>query len=371
MIARIPQAAGFEAGRESLFPARDVSYRVRSMSAAVVDLGRFALEGILGEGAELQVFAATDTDTGRRVAVKRPHPTLIERSQHGDIEQRLQRIMSLREDMGDRIPHLPRLIGYAPSGKYDDYFGDLVGQSYMVTIEERARGLPLVGSVVDGIRGSAIGLPQNLFALHPLVPHSTMGAFSIIRHILDVAEAFYDAGVLLLDLGPQNVFFDAKSASITVIDVGSLTVERPATRRHAAVDLHDFYVEIFKWYTSPASPPGDVSDYGEPHGMGSVLIFDRNLSTLRAEFSIVKGDRFNEVAVGILEKVRQRGYRSFTEFRLDFDGFLGLAEERYSSYAQSNDLVSVWRDALQTLNDPYWSKYLFDPAADLSPYSAM
>ena len=347
-----------------------VSNRARSMCADVVDLGRFALEEILGEGADLQVFAATETETGLQVAVKRPHPTLIERSQHGDIEQRLLRIMSLREDMGDRIPHLSRIVGYAPSGRYDDYFGDSMGQSYIVSIEERARGLPLVGNVVDGIRGSAIGLPQNLFALHPLVPHSTMGAFSVVRHILQVAEAFHEAGILLLDLGPQNVFLDTRSAAITLIDVGSLTVERPATRRHAAVDLHDFYVEIFKWYASPAGPPEEINAYGEPHGMGSVLMFDRNLSALLAEFSAVRSSRVGAAAVGILEKVRRRGYGNFAEFRRDFEEYLALAEERYDCFAQSSGPVSVWRDALQTLYDPYWGKYLFDPVADLTAYSA-
>ena len=39
-----------------------------------MDLARFKLEGLLGEGTDLQVFSATDTATGDAVVVKRPHP---------------------------------------------------------------------------------------------------------------------------------------------------------------------------------------------------------------------------------------------------------------------------------------------------------
>ena len=67
------------------------------MSASNVDLQRFKLEITLGEGADLQIFAATDTETGRPVVVKRPHPTLITRRQHHDVEERLLRAIGLRQ----------------------------------------------------------------------------------------------------------------------------------------------------------------------------------------------------------------------------------------------------------------------------------
>ena len=338
------------------------------MSIDTVELGRFALEGKLGEGAELQVFAATDTATGRPVVVKRPHPTLVARLQHREVEERLARLAALRVELGDSLPHLSRLLGQASAENHDAYFGDSLGQSYTVMVEERARGLPLVGSVVDGIKGSPIGLPQNLFALHSLVPHSEVGALTIQRDILDVAQAFHDAGLLALDLRPQNVFFDPKAATITVIDVGNVVVERPATRRRGPLDLHDLFLEVFKWYTTAADPPEGPTDYGIPYGMGSVSMFARDLDRMLGEFSAMGSESVKEVAVAILERVRQRGYRSFVEFRRDFTEYLALTEERYADLARSAELMEAWRQALGQLNDPFWRKFLFDPNEDLAAY---
>ncbi len=90
-----------------------------------MDLARFKLEGLLGEGADLQVFSATDTATGDAVVVKRPHPTLVQRGQHGDVEGSLLRAKALREQPRSAPPHLAQIIGH---GRQDSGNGE-VGKS--------------------------------------------------------------------------------------------------------------------------------------------------------------------------------------------------------------------------------------------------
>ena len=337
------------------------------------DLERYTLGRVLGEGAELQVFAAVDAETGRDVVVKRPHPTLIERSLHGDIEQRVQQVTALRLEMGESLPHVSRLVSLTPAGNHDAYFGDSLGQSYSVTVEERARGLPLVGSPVDGIKGMPIGLPQNLFALHPLVPHSLKGVLTVVRDVMDVAEAFHRAGLLVLDLRPENVYFSPSDGVTTVIDVGTVAPERPATRRHPPLDLHDFYLEMFKWYTTPSDPPRHAVDYGEPHGVRSVTIFRRDVEGLIAQFSRSSqstGAPVRSATVEILEMVRGRRYPGLSEFRVDFERYSTLAQERSAHLAECGDLVAAWHGALDMLRDPAWEKFLFDSRVDLVSYQA-
>ena len=338
------------------------------MSIDEIGLDRFSLEGLLGEGADLQVFAATDIESGRQVVVKRPHPAYIERRQHRDIERRLLQVISLRQELGDSLPQLSRVIGCTSVDDHGDFFGDSLGHSYMVMVEERARGLPLVGSIVDGLKRRPIGLPQNLFALHPLVAHKEKGAFTIPRDILDVANAFYDAGHLILDLRPQNVFFDPRDATITVIDVGNITVERLATSRHTAVDLHDFYLELFKWYATPADPPEDAASYGAPYGMDSVPRFNQDLDGMFQGFSMVAWEPLSASATGIVQKIRQRGYQSIDEFRQEFDAYLGLAEHQYRQLSESANILAAWKTARGLLDEPYWGKFLFDANTDMACY---
>jgi serine/threonine protein kinase len=330
-------------------------------------LERFRLDGLLGEGAELQVFAATDLETSRAVVVKRPHPALIGRLQHRDIERRLARVAELRRELADSLPHLSRLIEYVPPQPNDAYFGDSLEQSYAVIVEERARGLPLVGSALDGVKGIPIGLPQNLFVLHPLLAHAQKGGFTILRDLIEVVDAFYKRGHLLLDVRPQNVFFDPRDASITVIDVSSIAAERAATRRRAALDLHDFYLEIFKWYLTPNLPPENAAAYGKPYGMKSVAAF-ADLDGLLSEFSAMDQEPIRTLAMGIIQKVRKRGYRTLDEFSQDFGQYLALAQERYARLRESVPLVEAWMSARCNLSAPYWRKFLFDPDVDMVPY---
>ena len=233
-------------------------------------LTRFQLQEKLGEGADSEAFAATDARTGAPVVVKRPHPMLISRAQHDAVERRIAKVIALRERLGDGLPHVAKMLAYTEPAVHDAYFGDALNTAYTVVVEERAPGIPLVGSAIDGIKRHPIGAPQNLFAVHPVIAHERRGRFSIARDILEVAQAFNDAGALILDLRPQNIYFDPASANITVIDIGGVTEERAPAGGKPPVDLHDFYLEIFKWYIPHSAPPTDADGYRKPIGMETV-----------------------------------------------------------------------------------------------------
>lgn len=336
------------------------------MQISSQELDRFQLHGVLGEGADSEVFAATDTQTGEQVVVKRPHPTLLARGQHRAVERRTAEVIAIKERLADALPHVSRMLAYTSQESHSDYFGDGLDAAYIVVVEARAVGVPLVGSALDGIKRQPIGLPQNLFALHPVKTHSERGAFTIASEVLEVAEAFHSQGALILDLRPQNVYFDPATAGITVIDVGNINQEREATGRHAALDLHDFYLELFKWYVPSGPPPPKADDYCQPYGMDSVSRFTNDLDALsRAFASNNSGDDVGGALV-MLERIRSRSYGSVAEFREDLETLMNALSKVYMMHADTQ-FADAWLEAANLMSTPHWSQYLFSPE-DMAPY---
>ena len=330
-------------------------------------LSQFQLHEKLGEGADSEAFAATDTRTGAPVVVKRPHPMLIARRQHDAVERRIAKVINLRERLGDALPHTAGILAYTERANHDAYFGDTLGEHYTVTVEERAAGVPLVGSAIDGIKRHPIGLPQNLFALHPVIEHELRGRFSIVRDILEVAAAFDDAGALILDMRPQNIYFDPASAAITVIDIGGVTEATTSSGSRTPLDLHDFYLEIFKWYIPHSPPPTDADGYRSPIGMETIPMFNQNLDAMIRRHTKAADTPHNAAALDILHKVKSRAYTNISAFRREFDALLTLLEAHYTALSQSEPVRQAWRDALHLLTADYWRKFQFHPQ-DLSVY---
>ena len=327
------------------------------------ELKRFHLQGKLGEGADSEAFAANDTKTGLPVVIKRPHPTLIMRAQHSTVERRIASVIDLRERLGNTLPHVAKVVAYAQPTSLDDFFGDALGEKYSVVVEERALGIPLVGSAIDGIKRHPIGAPQNLFAIHPIVGHSVRERFSIVRDLLEVADAFIAEGALILDMRPQNIYFEPATSGITVIDIGGVTELRPARGRKPPLDLHDFYLELFKWYVPLSDPPLDTNAYRQPVGMESVPMFNQNLDSMIRQHSEAPDEPWHSEAIAILLKIKARGYPCINAFRRDFEPYLLLLEERYECLSTSKDTRSTWRDALRMLTKDYWQKFLFEPGS--------
>ena len=241
------------------------------------------------------------------------------------------------------------------------HFGDALGEPYTVVVEERALGVPLVGSAVDDIKRHPIGLPQNLFAVHPVIAHERRGRFSIVRDILEVAEAFHGVGALILDMRPQNIYFAPDDAAITVIDIGGVTEAQSASGGKPALDLHDLYLELFKWYIPHSAPPNDADGYRQPVGMETVPMFRQNIDVMIRHHEAAPKEAWRAATLDILHKVKARAYPDIRAFKSDFQPFLSILEEKYERLFESEPVRQAWIGALQLLTADYWRKFGFRP----------
>tara|TARA_B100000315_G_scaffold121985_1_gene111836 strand:+ start:3349 stop:4368 length:1020 start_codon:yes stop_codon:yes gene_type:complete len=335
-----------------------------------VDLNRYELGGALGSGADYEVRAAVDRETGQQVVLKRPQPQMVRRRIHAGIEERTDRTLRARQEVGRAIPLVAPVLGYTERTLHDAYFGDSLGQEYRVTVEERARGIPLVGDPMARITGVPVGAGQNLFALFPLVEPDTQPPFPIHRQLLDVEEGFYQAGYILLDLRPQNVFYQPASGRITVIDCGDL-IERDidsASKGTPFRDIHDFYLEMLKFYTTPRRPPSEATGYREPHGLRPVVRFEQELDQMSRDFGEAAGP-LREAALPMFEKVRGRSYGDFGGFRRDMTTYLEVLREQNCRLPDLEQARRGWAEALGWLRGEYWQRFLFQPEAELAVFN--
>ena len=340
----------------------------------VVQLDRFILGPLLGSGSDYEVHGARDSESGKHVVIKRPNPDYIARRLHQSIERVSEQLVELHGSVDGSAPHLAHLVGYTDVMQHDGYFGDSFDREYRVLVEERASGLPLVADIRDKFKGVPIGLAQNLFALHQLIPYPGMGYFSVQQQIMEVEQAFHDSGHLLLDLRPQNIYFDPRRCEITVIDIGTVPTQGPDAQGRAGTggqprDLHNFFAEMFQFYATPDGPPSDVEGYGEPAGMRNMPDFTRHLDTMIRGFARAQNP-VQEAAVAILQRVRDRAYSSIEEFRTEFCEYLEATRDERERHPDHGGLVDVWRQASERLEGEYWKRFLFDPTADLEPYRA-
>ena len=363
---------------------------------ATVDLERFDLAGPLGSGADYDVRAAVDRETGRPVVLKRPSPQAVRRQMHGPIEERTDRILAAYEAAGQYCPTIdhpvgsieagqitagvPRIIGVTDAAIHDAYFGDDLGQPYRVRVEERAYGIPLVGDPRSRILRVPIGLPQNLFALHPLLLQFDDDDWPVQRQLLAAQEVFAAAGYALLDLGPHNVFYSpGMTQQITLIDAGALVghgVER--AYGNAPQDVHDFYLEMLKFYITPELPPTEPAGYYDPYNQRPVISLEQECDDLTAAFTAAGGELADAV-VGCIARVRRRDYGSIAQFGRDLQECLHLITIRNrdlvadSTIQQADDhggpmppLLRTWSDAAERLAEPHWQeRYLFDSGDEL------
>jgi hypothetical protein len=334
-----------------------------------LDLERFSLRGLLGNGATYEVYEAIDRETGQDVVLKRPWAQCLRGGQHRSVDEQSARLIEAQRLLSGVAPHISRLIGYAGRSRHDSYFGDSLPQEYYVLVEERAHGLPLVADIKDKFRGAPIGLGQNLFALYPLISGAADGAGSVFEQLLDVEEAFARVNYLILDLRPQNVYFDPRRGATTVIDLGTLVDTQDVSGSRPAPDVHDCLAELCKYYLAPHSPPTQLKGYREPFGMGPALGFSKELDRMIQACASLPPGPLHDIVVGMLQRLKQRDYSSIASFRRDLQQYLALRDERNRSLQDFPSLVGVWRDGMELLRDKYWRKYLFNPDADLARYA--
>jgi hypothetical protein len=335
-----------------------------------VDLGRYKVTGILGTGADYEVRVALDQETGQQVVLKRPVPQIISRQMHSSVEARTDRTLQFYEEVGPGIPYLSPILGYTDRANHDAFYGDSLGQEYRVMVVARAPGIPLVGDVRARIMRVPIGLGQNLFALFPLAHPDDQTPFAVHQQLLDLEEQCFRAGYVLLDLGPQNVFYQPASNTITVIDPGDLVSPegQPASRSRRPRDIHDFYLEILKFYTTPQHLPLEVSGYRDPYGLRPAISLEQELDEMAASFGQAQGP-MRSAALSVINNVRDRAYPEFSDFRRDLTAYLEEVRIRNRSLPNLAQARRAWSEALQLLRADYWQRYLFDPETDLAIFS--
>ncbi len=333
-----------------------------------VDLSRYETSGVLGSGADYEVRSAVDQETGKQVVLKRPMPQMISRRMHGGTEARTDRTLQVIQEMDHPTSLIAPILGYTDRANHDWFYGDSLGQEYRVVVEERARGIPLLVSDARArITGVPVGAGQNLFALFPLVQPAGIRSFPIHRQLLDLEEMFVRAGYILLDLRPQNIFYQPGSGRVTVIDCGALTSidGEPVSRGRPAPGIHDFYLEMLKFYTTPQLPPTQASGYRDPYGQRPVVRFDQELQEMAANFDQVS-DPAQKQALHLIDQVRSRAYNDLAGFRRDLEVYLNQVVERNEGLANLPEARAAWGEALGWLRDDHWQRYLFDPEAELA-----
>lgn len=366
----------------------------------LVTLDRYERGSRLGTGADYEVRTAVDRETGNQVVLKRPVPQMIKLNQHSGAEGRTQRLLQAHQDIGPDVSGIVPILGYTEPANHDEFFGDSLGHDYRVTVEERAKGVPLLGDQMARITGVPIGVGQNLFALHPLAQPADQAAFPIHQGLLEVERAFLQAGYLLLDLRPQNIFYQPGTGNVTVIDCGALVPLNPDPSSEAGgeipaggragdprPDLNDFCLEILKFYTTPQSPPDEAAGYRDPYGLRPVVRFDEEFAELEASFNgSNNGSNGNSsngdgpigacgpAALAIINKARGRGYASSIEgledFRQDLDRYLETIQARNQDLPGRAQARLAWDEACDWLRADYWRKFLFDPDVELAAFKS-
>ena len=335
----------------------------------LVTLDRYEVSGLLGTGADYEVRAAVDQETGQQVVLKRPVPQAISRQMHGAIEGRTDRTLQTYQELSDRVPQLSPLLGYTERASHVAFYNDGVEQEYRVMIFARAPGIPLVGDVRARILGVPIGLGQNLFTLFPLVQPQVEESWPVQRQLLDLEEQFYQSGRILLDLGPQNVFYQPASGAITVIDSGDQVTpdEEPTFRSRRHRDIHDFYLEMLKFYTNPHDPPDQATGYKDPYGLRPVITLEDEVKEMSRQLS-GRADPAGQALSGLINRVGKRDYSDYSDFRRDLTVYLEEARIRFQGLANLPSARQAWLEALELLRADYWKKFDFDAEAELEGF---
>jgi len=335
-----------------------------------VDLDRYELTGRLGAGADYEVRAATDRETGTQVAIKRPVPQAISRDQHLAIESRTEKILQAFQEVGQSTDLISPILGYTERALHDDFFGDDLGKEYQVIVEERASGMPLLGDMMSKFKGVPIGAGQNLFTLFPLVRPNGLPAHPVQNQLLDLEEVYLSAGYVVLDLRPQNIFYRPSTGSMVVIDTGALVrLDDEPPRGREPYDLNDACLEVLKFYTTPEEPPTDASGYREPKGIRPIINIEEELREMARG---VEGCPQAVVEAGavIFEKIRGRAYTEYSQFRADLTAYLDRIDDRNLGLDNAHETRQTWQEAALWLKEDYWRGFLFDPDSELAEYLA-
>ena len=333
-----------------------------------VDLDKYELTGRLGIGADYEVRSGTDRDTGKQVAIKRPVPQAISRDQHQAIDSRTEKVLQAFQDIGQSTDLISPIVGYTDKSIHDKFFGDDLGKEYLVIIEDRATGIPLLGDMMSKFKGIPIGVGQNLFALFPLTRPIEVKPHPIQNQLLDLEEVYLKAGYIVLDLRPQNIYYQPGSGKIVVIDTGALVrLDDEPLRGRVPFDVNDACLEILKFYTTADEPPDDTAGYRDAKGIRPIINHEDELEEMARKLEECS-PMLAAAGTNILDKLRRREYQEYAPFRADLAEYLDGINERNEGLDNYSEKSQTWQDAALWLKEDYWRGYLFDPDSELSEY---
>ena len=72
----------------------------------------------------------------------------------------------------------------------------------------------------------------------------------------------------------------------------------------------------------------------------------------------------------MLNKIRERGYTEYSQFRSDLNTYLDRIDERNSTADTADAATQTWQEAAQWLKEDYWRGFLFDPDLELASFLA-
>lgn len=346
-----------------------IIYNAASAPLEKVELQRYQITGRLGAGADYDVRAAIDLQTGNQVALKRPIPQAITRNQHHTIEARTARLLQAYTHAGHANHLLAPILAHTETASHDPYFGDDLRHPYTIIIQTRAPGIPLLGDLMSRITGTPIAAPQNLFALFPLIQPPNAPPFPIQNQLLQLAQTYLEAGYILLDLRPQNIFYQPAAARIQVIDAGALTpTAAPAPRGRPPIDVNDACLELLKFYAAPAPPPQNPAGYREPPNLRPIISIPQELNEMRRALT-QSPPQITAPAAAILDKIAQRHYTDYHQFAADLNPWLQAIAQRNRAHPDHQTALTAWRQALEWLRAGYWTRFQFNHQTELAPYS--
>lgn len=333
-----------------------------------VNLNRYEITGRLGSGADYDVRLAIDLESGQQVALKRPVPQVISRNQHHAIEARTDRMVQAYEEVRPSPELVAPILGCTDREVHDNYFGDDLREKYTVVVQERARGIPLLGDMMSKITGVPVAAGQNLFAMFPLVRNLGIPEFPIQNQLLDLQQVYLNAGYVILDLRPQNIFFQPGSGKISVIDTGALTVaDNQVPRGRPPYDVNDACLELLKFYTTPEEPPQQADKYGEVRGIRPIINLREEVEAM-GDTLAQSGGSIETLGQVILEKISSRVYINCGQFRKDLNAYSQAIRHRNNGLPSLQTSMDAWLEAFEWLRQDYWQRFLFNPAEDLSGY---
>ncbi len=190
----------------------------------------------------------------------------------------------------------------------------------------------------------------------------------IQNQLIDLEEVYLKAGYIVLDLRPQNIYYQPRSGKITVIDTGALVRLGDETPRgRAPFDINDACLEILKFYTTSDAPPDHTAGYRDPRGIRPIVDLGEELQEMTHN---LEGCPPSVIALGtnILDKIRVRGYQEYAPFRADLAAYLDGIKERNAGLDNYSEKHQAWHDAALWLKEDYWREFLFDPDSELEDY---